>query len=279
MKILITGAKGQLGQELVKQFSQDYEVVAKDLDELDITQKQDVMDLFENEKPAWVIHCAAWTNVEAAAKDPAAAFAVNEIGTRNICEAADQVAAKVVYISTNEVFPGEKKEGYTEDEPTGPINPYAKSKLAGEQACREVLGESCVIARTSWLYGPASQNNFPNKILARAAQQGFLKVTADEFATPTYAPDLAKALKELVKKDVSGVYHLVNEGSASRHEWAREIIKEKGLKVPVEPIKLSDFERASTPPPNAVLLNTKAKSLGIVLRDWKLANKEYLQKI
>jgi dTDP-4-dehydrorhamnose reductase len=279
MKVLITGANGQLGQEVVKIFKKNYSVVPTDSDSLDITDAAVVNRVFSREKPDWVIHCAAWTNVDAAAENPKEAIKVNSEGTKNICQAAKKIGSKVVYISTNEVFKGEKQTPYTEEDKTNPINPYGESKSQGEKYCQDIMADKCVIARSSWLYGPASKTNFPNKIINRAKEQGFLKVVDDEVATPTYTRDLAKGIRKLVEKKVSGIFHLVNEGEASRFEWAKEIIKTVDLKVPIEPMKLADFQRASKPPKHSVLANTKAKKLGVILRDWKLANKEYLQKI
>jgi len=268
-----------LGQELVKVFQKDWIVVATDTHNLDITNKKQVREVIKEERPNLVIHCAAWTNVDAAAENPEGAMKVNGEGTKNICEAAKKVGAKVGYISTNEVFDGRKKTPYTEDDEPNPINAYGESKVAGEQYCQEILGEDCLIVRSSWLYGPVSKNNFPSKILKKAEEQGFLKVTSDEVAVPTYAPDLAKGIKELVKKGAGGIFHLVNEGQASRYDWAKQIIQEKNLNVPIEPISLGDFQRPSKPPKYSALANTKAKKIGVVLRDWRAACKEYLQKI
>ena len=279
MKVLVTGANGQLGQEVVKIFQKNYSVVPTDNDSLDITDGSAVSKFISREKPDWVIHCAAWTNVDAAAENPKAAMKVNAGGTKNICQAAKKAGAKVIYISTNEVFDGEKRTPYTEEDKTNPINPYGESKLKGEKHCQEILGDRAIIIRSSWLYGPASKTNFPNKIIEKAKEQGYLKVVDDEVATPTYTRDLAKGIKKLVEEKVGGTFHLVNEGRASRFEWAKEILKMGNLKVPIEPIKLDDFQRASKPPKHSVLANTKAKKLGVVLHDWKQANEECLQKI
>ncbi len=277
-KVLITGAKGQLGQELVAVFKKDCSVISTDNDSLDITDPATSNKFISRGKPDWIIHCAAWTNVDAAAENPKVAMKVNVGGTENICKAAKKVGAKVIYISTNEVFDGGKQTPYTEEDKTNPINPYGESKLKGEKRCQEILGDGCVIIRSSWLYGPASKTNFPNKIIEKAKEQGYLKVVDDEVATPTYTRDLAKGIKKLVEKKVGGIFHLVNEGGASRFEWAKEILEMENLKVPIEPIKLDDFQRASKPPKHSVLSNTRAKKLGVVLHDWKQANKEYLQK-
>ena len=277
-KVLITGAKGQLGQELVAVFKKDCSVISTDNDSLDITDPATSNKFISRGKPDWIIHCAAWTNVDAAAENPKVAMKVNVGGTENICKAAKKVGAKVIYISTNEVFDGGKQTPYTEEDKTNPINPYGESKLKGEKRCQEILGNGCVIIRSSWLYGPASKTNFPNKIIEKAKEQGYLKVVDDEVATPTYTLDLARGIKKLVEKKVGGIFHLVNEGEASRFEWAKEILKMVNLKVPIKPMELDDFQRASKPPKHSILANTKAKKLGVVLRDWKQANKEYLQK-
>jgi dTDP-4-dehydrorhamnose reductase len=278
-KVLITGADGQLGRELVKVFEKSWSVIATDINTFDITNSRQVHDIITKKKPEWIIHCAAWTNVDAAAENPKAAMKVNGVGTKNICQAAKKVGARVVYISTNEVFNGKKTSLYKEGDTPKPINPYGESKLAGEKFCQKILGDNCVVARSAWLYGPASKNNFPNKIIKKAEEQGSLKVVTDEISSPTYTPDLAKAIKKLVDKNASGVFHLVNEGKASRYDWAKEILGEKRLNVPMSPVKLNSFQRASKPPKRAVLTNTRAKRLGVVLRNWRLANKEYLQKI
>ncbi|OGY21676.1 MAG: dTDP-4-dehydrorhamnose reductase [Candidatus Woykebacteria bacterium GWB1_45_5] len=294
-KILVTGANGQLGQEIVRVFEKDWAVIASDTNNLDITNKSQVKQVINKEKPVLVIHCAAWTNVDAAVENPEGAMRVNGDGTRNICEAFRKVQGRqttdhggqltvdyrpiFVYISTNEVFDGEKKTPYREEDKPNPINSYGKSKLAGEKYCQAILGKNCLIARSSWLYGPASENNFPNKILRKAKEQGFLKVTSDEVATPTYAPDLAKGVRELVKKNALGIFHLVNEGQTSRYDWAKQIVKEKKLNVSVEPIKLGSFSRPSKPPKYSVLANTRAKKVGVVLRDWQQASREYLSKL
>jgi len=278
MKVLITGANGQLGQELVKVFEKDWEVITTDTHNLDITNKEQVQEVIGREKPNLIIHCAAWTNVDAAADDPAGAMKVNGEGTKNICEAAKSIGSVVVYISTNEVFDGEKKAPYTEDDKPNPINPYGKSKLAGEKFCQEILGKDCLIVRSSWLYGSGSKNNFPNKIINKAKEQGFLKVVDDEVATPTYNLDLAKAIKGLVEKKAEGIFHLVNEGQASRYDWAKEIVQEKKLAVNIKPMKVSDYKRPSEPPKYCVLSISKARKNGIIIRDWKEAFLEFSNK-
>jgi len=281
LKVLITGAAGQLGQEVSAVFSKDssYEVVSTDRNNLDITNPKQVDIIFENERPSVVVHLAAWTDVDGATKNPKEAMRVNGDGTKNVCIAAKNVGAKVFYISTNEVFNGKKTSPYKENDKPSPINSYGKSKLKGEKYCQEVLGKRCVIVRSSWLYGPASENNFPNKILKGAKEQGYLKVVDDEISTPTSTIDLARAIKKLVEKKTTGKFNLVNEGWTSRYGWAKEVLREKNLSIPIEAIKLADFERPSTPPSYSPLVNVKARGLGVKLRRWQEASKEYLTKI
>ncbi len=279
MRILITGANGQLGGELVDVLH-NWEVVATDQDNLDITDPQLTKKVLTQEKPDWVIHCAAWTDVEGCAENPEKAMFINAEGTKNLAQASKEIGAKLVYISTNEVFDGKKNTPYLENDKTGPINPYAVSKLAGEKFVAEILGEAGVVVRTSWVYGPKGKSNFPLKIIAAADKLGELKVVDDEFATPTYAPDLAQAILDLIKKNPNGTYHLVNEGFCSRYGWAVEVLKSSGRKkVKVEPIKLKDFQRKSTPPLYAVLENNLAKELGIVLPNWNQSLEQYIKII
>ena len=278
-KVLVTGAYGQLGKEVVKVFRTDYAVIATDSETLDITNRIKVKEFILKEKPDVIIHCAAWTNVDAAVRKPKAAMKVNGGGTRNICEAAKAVNASVIYISTNEVFDGKRKTPYVEENHPNPINSYAKSKLKGEEYCQKILGDRCVIIRSSWLYGPGSKNNFPNKILEKAKNRGFLQVVDDEVATPTFTLDLSKAIKQAVKKNLIGIFHIVNDGQASRYSWAKEILKIKKIKAKITPIKLRDFQRESSPPKYSVLSNIKAKNSGVELRDWRSANRDYLKLI
>ncbi len=280
-RVLITGAGGQLGQEVVKVFTQDssYRVIPKNHRDLDITDKEKVGLVLKKENPNLIIHCAAWTNVDDAAENPTGAMRVNGDGTKNVCTTAKKIGAKLVYISTNEVFNGKKSSPYTEGDNPNPINSYGQSKLTGEKYCQEILADKCTIVRSSWLYGSASRNNFPNKVLKKAKGEGFLRVVKDEISIPTYTPDLAEGIKKMIDKNVSGIFHLVNEGAASRFDWAREILKVKKIKVPVTPVKLVDYQRASSPPGYSVLANTRAKNMEIVLRDWQAANKEYLRKV
>jgi dTDP-4-dehydrorhamnose reductase len=191
------------------------------------------------------------------------------------CAAGD---AAMLYVSTNEAFDGTATEPYREWDPPRPINAYARSKMAGEWFVRHLLTRF-YIARTAWLYAPGGRNfSNPSRIIQVADERGALKVVTDEVANPTYALDLAVAIAALIQTDAYGVYHLVNEGYCSRYDYVRETLRLSGREhVPVEPISLDDFQRDSTPPRFAPLANTAAAALGITLRPWQEALKEYLE--
>jgi len=285
MRIFITGNKGQLGQALHAALT-DHTLSGCDLPELDVTDRAAIGAAVAEFAPDVVIHAAAWTNVDGCARDPEQAYRANTLGTQNVALACAACDAALVYISTNEVFDGEATEPYREWDPPHPINPYARSKAAGEWFVRHLLNRF-YIARTAWLYAPGGRNfSNPNRIIQLAddastssAQGGALKVVADEIGNPTYAPDLAAAIAALIQTQAYGVYHLVNAGHCSRYEFVREVLRISGREhVPVEPISLDDFERASTPPRFAPLANTAAAALGIELRPWQKALTEYLKK-
>jgi len=278
-KVLITGANGQLGKELSKVFHKDWQVIETDSDTLDITNPVQVKDFLAKEKPNWVINSAAYTDVEGCAKDPDKANLINALGNKNLADAAKEINSKLLYISTNEVFDGEKATAYVESDLPKPINPYSVSKLQGEKFAQEVLGDNCLIIRTAWLYGPESKVNFPNKIITRAKELGELAVVDDEISTPTFASDLAKWIKELVDKNEGGVYHLVNDGFASRYDWAEQILAESKVSAKLNRSKLENYPRLSTPPKRSVLSNQKAKDLGLVFRPWQEASSEYLKAL
>lgn len=273
MKIAITGSDGQLGRALRRVIADRHDVISLTHAEFDISAMSSVTTLAELE-PDVVIHTAAMTNVDACAREPVEAFRINAFGTQNVALACQRSGAALVNISTNEVFDGTKPAPYLEFDPTRPINAYGKSKLAGEWYT-EHLVEKFYIVRTAWLYGRGG-GKFPDKILAAAGQQPSLAVVQDELGNPTYVPDLAAALIQLIATEQFGLYHLVNAGSVSRYEWAVEILRLANVPRPVRPISLSEYSRASAPPPNGALENFAASTqLGITLRPWQDALRDY----
>ena len=275
MRIFITGHKGQLGRALYAALA-EHTLTGCDLPELDITDREAIGAAVADFAPDVVIHAAAWTHVDGCARDPERAYRVNALGTQNVALACAEAGAAMVYISTNEVFDGEATEPYREWDPPHPINPYGRSKAAGEWFVRHLLTRFYIV-RTAWLYAPGGRN-FPHRIIQLADERGALRVVTDEVGNPTYAPDLAKAIAALIRTDAYGVYHLTNAGYCSRYDFAREILRVSGRgHVPVEPITLAEFQRASTPPRFAPLANPAAAPLGITLRPWQEALAEFLK--
>jgi dTDP-4-dehydrorhamnose reductase len=273
MRIAITGGRGQLGRELARVLNPDHDVLSLDLPECDITQRSEI-DCVASYLPDIVIHCAAMTDVDGCARDPMAAYRANALGAHNVAIACQRANAAMVYISTNEVFDGTKDSPYLEwDEPHA-INPYGASKLAGEHYVQMLL-DHFYIVRTAWLYS-VQRNNFIAKIIAGAKEKSSIAVVDDEIGNPTYAPDLARALAELIETNHYGIYHLVGEGIASRYDWAACILRLAGLgHIPITRAKLADYKRDSTPPRYSALANfVAANTLGIKLRPWQDALEE-----
>ena len=274
MRILITGASGQVGQALMSKLTQRHEVVPTTSATLDITSR-DAADRIVAARPELVIHPAAWTNVDGCARDPDRAMIVNGLGTRHVALGCQRLDIPLVYISTNEVFDGEATAPYLELDAPRPINAYARSKYAGEQYV-ELLLRRFYIVRIAWVFG--AERNFVRTIQRLASERDRLTVVDDEIGNPTYAGDVAEAISRLVDERAYGIYHLVNEGYCSRFEFAREILRQSGFDhVHVEPIKLRDYARASTPPAFTALRNfVGAADLDIVLPPWQDALTRFL---
>jgi len=278
MKILLTGHKGQLGAALTQALARHtvaHEVTGVDLPELDITERTAVFTAVHAAAPDLIIHCAALTDVDGCARNPALAYRVNGLGTQNVALAAQEFGAEMLHISSNEVFAGDRPEGYDEWAPLNPVNGYGRSKAAAEFHVAHLLSRFYIV-RLSWLFAPGGRN-FIHAILKRARETGQLRVVTDEVANPTYVHDLAAAIAQLIETHQYGVYHLTNAGACSRWEFANEILRQAGLSDVVNtPIQLKDFQRASTPPPYAALNNNVGKALGIELRPWPEAVAAYL---
>jgi len=276
MRIFVTGHKGQLGRLLYTTLA-EHTLSGCDLPELDITDRGAIGAAIRDFAPDVVIHAAAWTDVDGCAREPERAYLANAIGAQNVALACAGCGAAMVYVSTNEVFDGTATQPYREWDTPNPINPYAKSKAAGEWLVSHLLTRF-YIARTAWLYAPGGRNfSNPRRIIQLADERGALKVVSDEVGNPTYAPDLAAAIAALVQTGAYGVYHLVNAGHTSRYDYVREVLRRSGREhIPVTPIALADFPRASTPPRFAPLANTAAAALGITLRPWQEALEEFL---
>ena len=273
MRVVITGHNGQLGRQLQAAFA-GHEVLGLDLPADDITSPA-ASARVAGFHPDLVLHAAAYTDVDGCEGAPEKAFLANAIGTQNVALGAQQAGASMLYVSTNEVFDGTRRDAYREWDPVNPASVYARSKSAGEQIVRDLL-QRFYIVRVAWLFGPGGAN-FVTKLLTATARDGALRVAADEFGNPTYAPDVAAAIARLAAVGRYGIYHLTNAGFCSRFEYAREIVRLAGRPdIPMTPILSAEWPRPSRPPLHAVLANTAGYASGIVLRPWQEALAEYV---
>lgn len=275
MRILITGANGQLGVALQKALA-SHALTLVDLPEVDVAEREQVFATTAAARPELVIHCAAYTDVDGCARNPELAHRVNSLGTQNVALACLAADIPLVHISTNEVFAGDRPGGYEEWMPPAPINPYGQSKAAAEAHVRALLSRYYIV-RTAWLYAPGGRN-FIHAILRRARETGAVSVVTDEVGNPTYVADLAAAIARLITTGQFGIYHFVNSGACSRWAFANEILRLAGLMdVANKPILSSAFTRASTPPPFGALHNRNGAAIGITLRPWQEALGDYLR--
>jgi dTDP-4-dehydrorhamnose reductase len=277
MRVLVTGGRGQLGRALQKSLA-EHQVSLLDLPEMDITDIEVVQRYFNELRPDLVIHAAAWTDTAGCETDPEQAMLVNGEGSRIVAKACHRSGAAMVYISSNEVFDGEKREPYGEDDPPNPVNAYGRSKLAGERHVQSLL-ERHYIVRTAWLYG-AGRVSFPEKVLQAAARDGSLKGVTDETASPTWTADLAAGIAGLVQGAPPGTYHLTNSGHCSRFDWVQEVLRLRGLSdLPVEPTTLAQFEAPYRKPVFSALCLDKARHAGIEMPPWRDALERYLRGV
>lgn len=273
MRIVITGHKGQLGTALRQRLA-GVEVLALDLPEYDISDPASIIDTVVQFRPQVVIHGAALTDVDGCERDPELAFRVNALGTQNIVLACERCSAVMVHVSTNEVFDGRLGRPYYEWDTPSPQSAYARSKAAAEFYVRTLLNRFYIV-RPAWLYARGG-SNFVTKIIAAADKYGALKVVTDEVSTPTYAPDLAAAIVQLIDTEHYGIYHFTNSGICSRYDWACKVLELSGRgHIPVEPITTDQWERAAPPPLYAPIVNFAGAALGITLRPWEEALQDY----
>jgi len=276
VKLLVTGARGQLGRALERAAARGGHVfVGADLPELDVTDRAAVLAWVAGERPDAVINCAAFTAVDAAEEREAEALAVNGTAVGHLAEAADAAGALLVQVSTDYVFDGASERPYREDDAVAPLSAYGRSKAAGERAAARARRH--LVARTAWLYGEG--NNFVRAILRQiAAGREVLRVVDDQVGSPTYAEDLAEALLALAGGGASGVVHVVNDGVTSWHGLAREIVRVEGAAVAVEPVGTSEMPRPARRPARSVLDTARlVAALGHGLPRWQDALARYLR--
>lgn len=279
MKVLITGANGQLGIELSKQLeysSRLYEVVKTNRSTLDISNLNLVKEKMFLEKPDVVINCAAHTAVDLCEEDIDSAYKINSIGPRNLAITCEKIGAKFVQVSTDYVFDGKRKRPYKEDDITCPNSIYGKSKLMGEQFTKEFCSKYFIV-RTAWLYGDG--NNFVKTMLKLSENNKELSVVDDQFGSPTSTVDLAKAIIDLISTEYYGTYHGTCEGQCSWYDFAKKIFEINNIDIKVNPVTSEEFKRPAPRPAYSVLDNFMFKLVGLnSFRNWEDALKEYFKK-
>jgi dTDP-4-dehydrorhamnose reductase len=255
MRLLVVGADGQLGSDVVRLLSPTVEVTARVTDELDVTDRASLRQAMGSVRPDVVINCAAYTAVDRAETEKDAAYRVNVLGARNVAQAAERIGARVVYFSTDYVFEGTATEPYDEDAPTGPLSVYGRTKLLGEQATREANPDHLIL-RLAWLYG-RSGHNFVRTVLRLARTKDELRIVDDQVGSPTFTEDVVHQLWTAIEDNCTGTYHCVNTGRASWHAFASHIVHRLGLSVPVVPIRTADYPTPARRPAYSVLADRK----------------------
>lgn len=279
MKVLVTGVSGQLGYDVCKELTKrNIEHLGTSSKDLDIVDKAAVEELMREFQPDAVIHCAAYTKVDLAEDEPEKCWAVNVDGTRNVAAACRELGAKMVYISTDYVFPGTGAKYYESTDPVGPVNTYGRSKLAGELVVQSLL-EQYFIVRISWVFGK-NGNNFVKTMLRLAETRTELNVVSDQIGSPTYTADLAPLLCDMVQTEKYGVYHVTNEGTCSWAEFAEAIFGLAGKQVVVHPIPTSKYPTRAIRPLNSRMSKEWLQERGFeCLPQWRNSLERYLKEI
>ncbi len=276
MRILVLGARGMLGTDLLKEWQSD-DLIPAGSAEADLRDYSQVEKLTQKVRPDWIILSAAYTDVDGCEKNPELAFAVNSSGAENVARAAQSSGARVFLVSTDYVFDGKGLRPYETSEPIAPLNVYGASKAAGEQALRKNNSAWC-IGRTSWLFGVHGPS-FPEKILRAVETRPQLSVVNDQIGSPTYTRDLAAAIRDLVTKDARGIVHITNVGICSWFDFAREILAQSGRgSVPVHSITTDQSARPARRPHYSVLSSASLEAYGIKLRPWQDALRAFLKE-
>ena len=287
MKVVIIGSNGQLGYDLMRIFRVNHETIGLTHQDIEVSDR-DSCTILRDIKPDVIINTAAFHNVPACEENPEKAFLVNAIGAKNVADISLEINAITVYISTDYVFDGTKKEPYTESDPPNPLNAYAISKLAGEYFTK--YNPKHYIVRVASLFGVVGSRakggtNFVETMIAKARRNEEIKVVNDVWMSPTYTYDAARAIRKIIEKCLPyGIYHVVNSGYCTWYEFAKEIFNQLGLSQQVIPVSSEEFPSKVRRPKFSALKSEKLEKYGIILRHWKealnayLAEKGYMKK-
>ena len=279
MRFLVTGVKGQLGHDVMEELAlRGHEGVGVDVEEMDITDAQTVERVIKGAQADGVIHCAAYTAVDAAEDEPEVCCKVNADGTENIARVCRELDLPMMYISTDYVFDGEGERPWEPQDTCNPLNVYGKSKYLGEVAVQKYL-ERYFIVRIAWVFG-VSGNNFIKSKLNKAKTTDKVTVVDDQVGSPTYTRDLAVLVVDMMETDRYGIYHATNEGICTWYEFAKEIFAQSGIPMEVSPISADEYPAKAKRPHNSRMDKAKLDEAGFRrLPTWQDALKRYLKVV
>lgn len=279
MKVLVTGVKGQLGFDVVAELEKrNIEAIGVDIDEMDITDSESVNKVIGEAKPDAVIHCAAYTAVDAAEDNVDICRKVNRDGTQNIANVCKKLDCKMIYISTDYVFDGEGERPWEPDDKQTPLNVYGQTKYEGELAVSETL-EKFFIVRIAWVFG-INGKNFIKTMLNLSKTRDAVSVVNDQFGSPTYTYDLARLLVDMVLTDKYGFYHATNEGIISWYDFACAIFKTAGIDMKVSPVSSAEYPAKAKRPSNSRMSKEKLTQNGFErLPSWQDALERYIKAL
>ncbi len=279
IKILITGANGQLGKEIARQLKKkESNYLALSRKKLDITDFNAVQKTIKNFQPNFVINCAAYNAVDRAEKDWRLAFLANGIGVKNLALACNEINSTLIHFSSDFVFDGEKDSSYTIADNPSPINKYGESKYLGEKFIQDLSAKYYLI-RLSWVFGDNSKASFPLKLIEWAKKNKVLKIVNDQISSPSFVEDISRAVFNLIKTNQYGLYHLTNQGFCSKYEWAKYILKKINWPGKIVPVKSQEFKTPARRPKFSVLDNFPLEqTIKYKLPPWQEATDQFLKK-
>lgn len=279
MRVLVTGVKGQLGYDVVKDLEKrGYKPIGVDREEMDLMNNESIRHFIMEIRPEAIIHCAAYTAVDKAEEEVDVCYQVNAEAVKVIAQCAKELEVKLIYISTDYVFDGTKDGEYVETDMPNPINVYGASKLKGEQYVQDLL-TNYYIVRISWVFG-VNGNNFIKTMRRLGADRDELNIIHDQIGSPTYTADLAPLLVDMIETDKYGIYHATNEGFCSWYEFANEIFKQSGIEVKTNPITTDQYPTAAKRPMNSKMSKDKLVESGFSqLPSWEEAMINFIRKM
>ena len=268
MKYIITGSSGQLAKAFIKKFTEtNIDFIAPSEQDLDITNKEKISNIFSQYSPDIVINCAAYNNVEYAQQDNSKAFLINKTAVKNLVEETKKYNAKFVHFGSDYVFDGTKNDLYIETDKTNPLNEYGKSKLAGEQEA--LMYKNSLVCRLSWVIGEGQQN-FLFKLSGWIKNNKTVNVSSDEISVPCFSFDIVNTVIKALDNGLKGLYHLTNSGKASRYELAKEFVKLNNFNTEILPVPMATFNSKVQRPLFTAMSNNKiSKELNISIPEWK----------